>query len=535
MHLVKSLFYKINIGLILSFVVIVMGTLFLYDETRYYDSFYYWDTGMSIFVDKTKISLLEFPETFRGYFYPTVLAFLRIISQNIFQNEHVLFIILNSLLVAITISVLIPRIFYSNISQSRQIIGSIIFSLLVIIFLNTHLINSLSDFPAAALMLLAFVLIKILLEKKIKTLYGVSIFGFCIGCCLYASYNTRVIYLYPGILVIIFFIFQAIRTKNKQIFITMLAICSGIFLIAYPQMCINEKHIGEFTPRVITEKWVNYEEKLQMWHVIEGMRYKQYITYVGDDNIYPYSSIYFNDDKIGNRIWVVENDAIEENPIKAYINIWLKYPSEMVTIYVNHLISYITPIYGDHTFIRDFNIKNIYLYFFLNAFIWITSIGGLFLIDGKIAKVWIKENLLNLILLLLFILPSIMIIVGIPEIRFVLSLYLLLYAFFCYGVDFEKIYLFTKNHIFKVFIMVLAIVAFWITGITNILSDAYECTFFLSGFNFSNNSIIIIEMIKGMGSVGIIIGLYAIYIEKIKDLNVNVLKKKIMKYFTEGG
>ena len=80
-------------------------------ETFYWDCNFYWNSADGM-LQNGIFDLYSFPNTFRGYFFPTVLLLLKMAGRMLFSSDFFLFRFFMALLVSITIGVVIPVRWY---------------------------------------------------------------------------------------------------------------------------------------------------------------------------------------------------------------------------------------------------------------------------------------------------------------------------------------------------------------------------------------------------------------------------------------
>lgn len=175
-------FYKENpkiISTILIFLLFFIHIKLSGEKNYYADASYYWTIADSMF-QNGKFNLLAFPETFRGYFFPTIISIIKNIGNIIFSSEVIGFHIFSAAIMAILWGIILPSLFdsYDKKSSKRILIGSIGCSILTIIFWGDMLQYPLSDIPAMVLFATGVMLLKNLdacfNKKKSSKRYGLT-------------------------------------------------------------------------------------------------------------------------------------------------------------------------------------------------------------------------------------------------------------------------------------------------------------------------------------------------------------------------
>ncbi|ADZ85484.1 hypothetical protein [Cellulosilyticum lentocellum] len=457
---------QLILAISISFITLLIAAVVFCTKTQIYDSEYYWSWGMSIF-NNGKINFLNFPETFRGYLYPFIIASLRVIGLKLFNSEWILFILFNCVIFTGIICVLVPKLLEYDMNSKYSWIKSFIFSILVVIFWRNHLVYSLSDIPAMAMFMLAVLMLKNL--YKGKGIFPYLLKSFFIGCILYAAYNTRAIYLYAGILVIIYYIIINLK-QNKITLIGFIgALILGGALIAIPQMKINEQYTGSSTPRVLTEQLFNYDNNLQMYQIYEGMGMTRYESLITQYEDYDKPAIGYPD-VTGKQIIIEEGltGSLGVLGLGDIIKLYLKYPFDFVSIYMNHIFSYLTIIWSDSTYIDSFCADK-YFFFTINVFVWLYALAG-WIFKGDCDKKRIGWE--NWGFLIIMLIPCIMCIPGVPELRFWSLIYFLIYGYICYRVSMNVVINGVIKNIWKVLLIGGTILFVGIGYAGNILRQA---------------------------------------------------------------
>lgn len=529
--------FKINIknrnllNFFSSFCILFIIAILLCDRNPLYDANYYWNEGVGLWTGGFSFNFLNFPETFRGYVYPFLVMVCRVIGKSLFGWEWLGFLLGNSLMIAATITLSLPRILHVDMSGKREIIGSCAFSILVSVFWIDHLIYSLSDIPAMAMMFGAFALIIVLREKseqkKSKGIVYMLVLSFLLGVLLYCSYNTRAVYQYPCIIGGIIYLYTVARNILKKQWIYILSaifVFAGVFIASEPQCEINMKYTGQNTPRVLTEQLFNYNADLQMYQLVEGMTYNRYETYRGDLNIYNSPGVAYKNDT-GKEIIEKENIVLGDFATTDLLKTYVKYPLQFISIYGLHFISYISKTRCT-TFAYDlFNDKT--GCFLANAALWITAIWGIYFTKLKKSLDFIKKDSG---IFLISLLPCALIIPGAPEVRFFMILYFYIYAYLCYCMDYKNFYIgiCSKKNLFVT--VTLVVLIFWSLAMGKILKSNVLTEFSLLSIP---KPLVEIVVINAIGYVGCILLCYFILCYSYKTLKPKnkALYKKAVCFF----
>ena len=478
-----------GVGFFLSFLILLIVSI--KDNVTVYvaDSYYYWTIGDGIWNNELgRINFLSFPETFRGYFYPFLLSTIKMFSEKIGIDAFLMYRILSSLVFAFFIAIILPYLIEKSLCAIRYMIGILGITLFTCIFWKDFLEYPFSDAPAMILFMIACAVGKFLLrqfeEKKRNKFY---LFGgaFLLGILLYGAYNTRLIYLYAGIVLVICLvcgvwkIIFGMEEKGAKRNIACISAGMIIFtilgslLVAFPQMKINNQYIGKYTPRILSEQLFGYKANLNIYQLIQGIRLERCDAVIHEESASAEAIIFL--DSAGVQIIDVENSVIlnemEKFGIADLLKLYFKYPFDIIGIYAGHILSYITVIY-EGFFIHDLNQIDKFA-MILNMVLWIT--GGLALAEKK----WSVKGIWNKRFLLFAVIPCILLVAGAPELRFFIALHFILYSFIAFEIDYMVLGRYIKKHWAKVSIAVLMIVCVWFMYIGNLLSEINANTYLI--------------------------------------------------------
>ncbi len=456
---------------LLFFNCILLST-FLSTENFAYDSKYYWTIADPVVYQYGKISLLAFPETFRGCVLPLIVLALKVVFRGIWGWR-----VFSALMVAGLFGIFLPKIAGFSITTAKDTLRVITAELVLLYFWGDFLQYPLSDMPAVFFLAAGIYFLDLTLnlinenvgEKRGSIYTKAAASAAAGGACLYAAYNCRAVFLYSAILVAAVFIGRGIkRRRTKSLLIVGLGLLFGLGIAACPQCLINKEHIGVYSPKVYTEQYTDYKKSLQAEQVLWGLSVSRYETYIGNAEQYPTPGVFF-DDPIGRKI--VEMDGIEaENfSVSDIVVLFSKHPLDILGIYTRHLISlmtpawnqsYITNLFADKTFVVLFSIALWYL-------------AGLNVLSQLNVKVY-RGN--NVPYKAAFCVPAFMQLFGAPEIRFFLPIFLLLYTYVFYEINYRKMMIYVKSRWPAILIFGALLFALWITVLGDTLSFNREAT-----------------------------------------------------------
>lgn len=458
--------YKDIIYSVVLFIAIYLLLKFNCKQELIFDSAKYWKLSDPCF-ENDQFNLLNFPETFRGYFLPVFYGLMRRYSFKIFGSEWILYLLTTSIMLTLLISTIIPKVISNKLSSKRKFLGGVVFLFLIWYFFKDLYLFPLSDLQAMFFVMGAFVLLENIKQegKNKNTLYFLK--SILAGAMLYIAYNTRTIYLYGIILFLLVYLYRTFKDKYKKAVLLCIGVSIGALSLALPQMIINNKYTGSFTPRVLTEQRANYEYDLNSWQMYQGIRLARYESYSGEEigNQKKGGLRFF--DNAGKQLLISENLKDGYLTISDFFKLLAKHPFDMIGIYIRSLVNYMTPLYTD-TYISDLY-KDKMSPFFINAVIWIISFGYFFMQKKEDIIKWSKESSS---IIISTILPCLLLIVGAPEIRFFLPIYYLLYGTVCYSVDYKGMIRAFKANPIKISIIILTLFCLWIAVIGSTLSQS---------------------------------------------------------------
>lgn len=408
----------------------------------------------------------NFPDNMRGYFFPYLLFLFKSFGIFVFNNPVLGFLLFNSFMLAILITIFIPSLFHIS-KTKKYLIASIVITVVFIYFWPDFLIYPLSDVYALFFFCITIsCLMK--LESQIRNNHFERIitivYMLLLGASIYASYNTRTVYQIPNYILIIFFVIrnykQLFKEKMKSITLIILVI-SSYFITALPQMQINEKYNDKFSSKVITEKFLGNDLSLtQLFWGIEYARYETDVeSIVGNPVTYPVLGVRYVDQK-GKQIL---ND-IKDKSYFGLIKSYLQHPIEYFKIYVRHAVNGFMPIYRE-SYIRTMNANKVYP--FVINYIILLIFFVMLLLNYKYI---ISKSFYTIGLLLV----SLIAIPGAIEVRFVLPAFMMIYAVAFYMFDYKRVLKHIKNMKIVIPIIIIAFIGFIFSY--NVLSTTLSST-----------------------------------------------------------
>lgn len=417
-----------------------------------FDSDWYWTFGDPVF--ENGFHLLRFPKMYRGYFYVILLGILKRIFPGFWG-----WILLSAVSAAVCFAFSLPYVIHSRLTNSKKDAVRGYLSYLVFMMVWKHFMQyPHSDFMAAFFFITGAALVKSYRNQSKVLLQFVT--GFCAGVFLYAAYNTRVVYLY-GTLVLLIFFFVSNLKNLQRLFIGLLVLVVGMAFLAFPQSMINKQNDGSYSPFVntMTETDLNLEVLQLYW----GLTIDRFEGYVGEVDLFENSQVYY-ENPVGFAICERDGLSRENFTVREFFRELLKHPLDFLGIYARHFISMMTP--GFRIYPYNTNL------FEDKSFLVVTSIL-IWIIAGYGLTNQIKTHGFSVdgILIFAICLPSLMEIVGAPEIRFFMPIYLLGYHYVFEAIDYNELRKdFSVNWLQTSFCMIV-IFCLWISVFSDMMAS----------------------------------------------------------------
>lgn len=402
--------HKKLIVTILALWIIGTGVSFIITsgEWLFYDARNYWKRGIRLWTDN-KFSLLNMQDGFRGYVYPLYLG----ICNRIGGKSA--FIIINSLLIVVFMTVIVPRLHEFNGKKGvKSIIHYLLFAFLFV---------GLIAYPLSDLFAIVLCSVGIMLEKKLEKSSGFlrrMVLSIALGGVMYLTYNVRTIYLFANaVLVIKFIVYSLKRQKMQMILLSIVGEGIGVALAAVPQLYMNYFNLGIISIKVPTHG-------LMLQQVFWGIQYQRYDTYVGTAMEHPDAPMYFLD-PVGSRL-LLELGIESFGSWKEFLFLCLKYPVEVFGIYIRHFVNMLLPCWPNQ-YVMELNNCKILLAILALLMFWVFGLGAL----NKFISVEYLRNYIVLLTPVVFITP------GAVEVRFFAALYIMVIGALCYNMQWGKL------------------------------------------------------------------------------------------------
>lgn len=392
----------------------------MYSYAKNITEFYYDAQSYYSIADGMISRNFYYPETFRGYFFATLISLFKRICQGIWGWWF-----LSNITVAAGFAFGIPYLLKQRaINSFQEFVRGMMSYIFFLIIWGNYMQYPLSDGFAAICAILGVCFMMLVTNKQLsKRLLFIS--SISSGALLYMAYNTRAAYLYCGVAAII--IFLLFNKKNKAI-VVILIMMIGSGLIAVPQCCINYSYTGKFTPKVYTENYSYESRNLIDTQVFWGLYGVKYDTYIGDQKLYESPSVCYID-PVGEEIIQREKLTQLEFEKTDLIGLFVKYPLDLVGIYARHLVAllipsstqmYITNIYNDKTVLA-----------LVSMILWIVA--------GMACLFSVKSINKNVLWIIAVLIPSLLQMLGFTELRFFIAVHMVTYVYVFLVVDYKAL------------------------------------------------------------------------------------------------
>jgi len=381
-------------------------------------------------------TFFDFPATTRGYFWPLLLLPARWFQHIGAEVALLAFRILTSLVYGFALTIILPAFYIRIVGGRVNFYRRMVVPVLVALLFPGVIVYPLADLPAILLLFgglswLVFATSKNQFGKR--NLFSLVMAGMMIG----AAYNTRTIYLFSMLCVVVAIPFAFFRHEGMKTKAWMLsAFFIGVSLVSLPQALVNLHSKKTFTPMVLTD---NGGKSLFALQLMWGITLQRYETVI-DPSVTP-SRFYV--DPAGRRIAELEMIAKDKIALSNYFAIVRKYPVEFAGIYVRHFFNGLDLRDGE-VYVRDAKSEG-NIISLLNFLVVLAALYGFFsrrlhcraapdasAEDGTLPHITQEKS--PWIWIGIILLPVIAIIPGAVETRFFLPLQLLFYCSIAFNV-----------------------------------------------------------------------------------------------------
>lgn len=395
------------------------------------------------FFQNGSFSLFHYPASIRGYLFPLLICLFRAIFP--FFSPNLCVLIMNCAALAAFVAWTLPAFTGKKILQPVPYIA---FTCLLLFFWSDLLPYALTDFYA-----FWWLLVAALLVERCRRKDACAWQGLICGMLAYAAYNLRPNLSFSLAALLIWLLYCTVR-KPRQFMPMFLLFLLGMLLTALPQMLLNRIHLGSLSPTVPTESFDG--QGLTLYYLNNGLIMRRYETYAGDPNIFHRSTMIFSNDSM---LRLLEADGITAfESLGDYILFVLRHPFECIAVYAEHLINLLTPVFG-RIFVTDFygfKVPRI----LINFALFVIAAADWMLRQKPLKAMHEKGRLAPVIVLLVSVLP---VIAGKVETRYALPMYLFVYLYVCWHVDYKRLWTAVRNHPWHMLCILAAVLCAYCT------------------------------------------------------------------------
>lgn len=418
-------------GFFLALAVLIVYGGLTSPRSFQYDPGYYWALRRTFLDPQGNFHLFNYSDWLyhlRGYLFPLLLLsaewVLDTITPDRFVDDYLIVVLFNAAQIAIAGWFFIPSILSFLTGRDFPVYLRAGWVLILALFWHGLLYQPFSDLPAFFLFLAAVLFY--LGTIRFSGWRSLTL-AFLAGAMAAAAYLIRPVYLSAWLVLFLgVFVFSGNwRSLFQKIAHAALFLLAGILLLA-PQAMINKIHYNLSSP--FTSAGL-YEYQITVGFILQRLDVNQ------DRGIYPYSAVRFVDaqgvtilerEKRDLSEMVLAGDTVAADAIMGklfssgeFINLWLKYPLDMLTIYFRHFFNGLNLMYP------SIAVWDIYRVDALSMWLNYTVLFGvLFFFD--IRPLFTKSVPISLSVLLAWLLPVLVAIPGTVEARYFLPLHVLL-------------------------------------------------------------------------------------------------------------
>ena len=397
---------------------------------------FYWDADFYWHLSRVR-ALLHFPSVMRGYFYPLMLAPSRLLCDLFPDWGYGPFRVISSTVYAYVLTGPLPEFYQTAFGRQTNLIRRMIVPVLVAVIYPGLVVTTLSDLPAACLMLGSMVcaMRSVAAEGRSLTRHGLLLLS---GMLAYGAYNTRTIYLFAAALMLPAVPFILYRARGNLLRLAALSsMILGIVMAAIPQLLINVKNQGAWSPAVIaTVQGKSLFASQLLW----GITFQRYETTI--DPSVPGPEVYYPD-VAGQRLHDALHIDADSFTVADYLGIVVHHPLDFAGIYGRHLVNGLDVRDGAaYTRVQSASRNGFafcnFLVVFLGSALLLTAAWAHPPVDGpsRICWTWACMSLM----------PVLMIVPGAIETRFFLPLHLAFYSAIAFSAEPRRIAVALRRH-----------------------------------------------------------------------------------------
>lgn len=464
-------------GLYVALLMFAFLIIYAFMNTKifiYNDAYNYY-TFSSLFIKNGKFAFSNYDNALRGYNWPLLLLPIRIISETFGRNPATVYRLVFAFVASGFFGSIMPngieRVFKTKINFLQRLL---FISMLLFFWMPTFL-QPLSDMPTFMCNIAGiFLLYYASDEKKIWRKYVYMILA---GMALASTSLFRPVYQFSLPLGAVLFIILNLKKEKRKNLYLLFPLIIGAILMFLPQVIINVKNFGIFTPYAQAQSTLDGRllRQLGLGVVSSGsfgyigdveipIGYIEKETFRNVDVLTTGPKMIFVNNRHGfvllNKLGIEKTNGLYFLSYKEYISYAIKYPLDFLTIWGTHLF------YGlDLNFHDLYHVKigpNSVLYSLLNY-------TALFFAAKTMAvKGWFKNGgFAKTIGLIMLFFPCIVAMAVNMEERFMMPVHILAYMLIAFNPNIKE--MLTKKHKFSfglIIVYILFVATFFMLSAT---------------------------------------------------------------------
>ncbi|OON70284.1 hypothetical protein [Hymenobacter sp. CRA2] len=329
---------RLALVLLLGYLLYLFSTAY---QAIYFDSNIYWELTGRFYYETKRFNLLSFDSSIRGYLLPLLLFPLRAASYVSHIEPLTFSRVVGAGLAALLFGWIGPSLWQAVVGgQLLSWRRRLAFAGLGFLFWRDYFNFPLSDFLSLTLLLAALLLV---LRRGPRPGWLLLAGALCM-----AAVNMRPVYVGSAGLLLIAGSWLARRRYSWPLIGRgVAAFLLGMALVGAPQLAINVRHFGQWTPLVLAWKNPAKPQSLYLSQLAWGLAVQKYETTI--DPAYPDPRVMYVD-PIGQRIMDQEHISYVYGlrDFGHYFTAVRHYPADMLALYARHTfngfdLKYATP------------------------------------------------------------------------------------------------------------------------------------------------------------------------------------------------
>ena len=394
-------------------VVFILSFHYFMDIREYpCDAGSYW-SECSAYYGLEKFNLLNYKSALRGYLFPLLMYAIQKLDFVGIGSNIAIFRLAASLLYSFLFILLIPKLIELMFKIVVPVRSRLIYLIICMIMLRGLILYPLTDLPGILLVCFSIYLFVTLMQDKIKEKRAQIFCTVCMGICLGGAYYIRPIYLIVWIVLGGIILISAVK-KGRRILLLSIV---GMLIIMMPQICINQKNFGTYSPMIQTQ-FESGGTSLYLAQLKAGIRVQKYETSMDDSaEDIPMAMVF--EDSTGASLL---QGAGKIYSYPRYVIFCISHFADMACIYLKHIFNGMDIVYPN-AYIQKVYCNRFIVQFFNYTMIFVGVNGLLFFIKKKC---W---DGLTIGMTVTYCFPTLLVIPTAVEPRFFVGVHLVLYLF----------------------------------------------------------------------------------------------------------